>query len=123
MANEIKPCPFCEGKARIMYREAEFLGWRGGDGCKGKRFFAYVGCNRCHARGPIVKTDVVVDKEQYNRGFDRIVEPYAAKAIQLWNVGANDCRKWRSLTKAAGTTLGRRMESVSAEVEAANDGE
>ena len=84
MNKKLKPCPFCGGKAKVMYREAEFIGWRG-DGMKDKSFFVYVACNRCRARGPLVKSDVIVGKEQYMRGFERLMTPYRNDAIDAWN--------------------------------------
>ena len=86
---KIKPCKFCGGKAKVMYREAKFIGWRG-DGLKGKSFYAYVSCNRCHARGQIVKTDVFIGLEQYSRRFQERVKPYKVKAIEAWNRRADE---------------------------------
>ena len=89
MRGKLVECPFCNGKAKVMYREAEFVGWRG-DYTKVKKFYAYVSCNRCHARGPLVRSGMIDGLGQYDRGFAKAMEPYTKQAVFSWNRRVDD---------------------------------
>lgn len=101
---EIKPCPFCGGKAKINARQSGFHG-RNFEGNKKISWTIYIKCNKCHSRGKPIKTDPIKlwgDKKyidsgsfyttEYWLGSGRglmtatlIFEPYVNMAIESWN--------------------------------------
>jgi transcription elongation factor Elf1 len=92
--DEMQPCPFCDNVCAATMKSNTMQGIP----------VWTVLCGICGAHGALKES--------------------RQEAIDSWNRAGNDCRKWRSLTKAAaGTKLKRDMEIVSKEVEAANDGE
>lgn len=58
MAELIKPCPFCGGKAKVSLRDVKFLG-RNGYSDKKIKCAAQVICNKCHARGPVFTANLI----------------------------------------------------------------
>ena len=55
---ELKPCPFCGGKARTNARQSGFHG----ENCFGNKKLSwtiYVICNRCRSRGKPIKTEPI----------------------------------------------------------------
>ena len=103
---ELKPCPFCGGKAKLSFKDAEF----GGINFLGDRKIKYrfrVICNKCHSRGKPVKTDWLINpnpwgsmwancKSRRNQATDvvikrtEMVRPWAEEAIEAWNRRADD---------------------------------
>ena len=92
--NQLKPCPFCGGKAKIVSKQKQFIGWRC-NGLKVIKWLIYIKCNRCHSRSKPITTGPM--EENWNRtkfsGFPIGVreeatlafEPYVLKAIEAWN--------------------------------------
>ena len=80
--SKLKPCPFCEGKAKLSTRQLRFIG-QNYLGDKKIRMGAQVVCNRCHARGSLYMADVInpYNKNLKDAGFDWIKE----SAIKAWN--------------------------------------
>ena len=87
---ELKPCPFCGGKAKVMAREKKFFGWRG-NGLKVKSYFAYCACNRCRARGNPVSTSPSSEEPiTYTGKYRKWFLPYIDRAVEAWNRRADD---------------------------------
>lgn len=98
---ELKPCPFCGGKARLSFKDVEF----GGKNYRGDRKVKYrfqVICNKCHSRGKPIKTDWLINanpwvsfwaesRRNYLSATDIVIErteqcrPWAEEAIDEWN--------------------------------------
>jgi len=80
--NELKPCPFCGGNAKISWKDIAFAG-QNDFGFKRRKFRCRVTCNKCHAHGSPVTTDwidgmrPIYDKPPFTE--------YAKGAIELWN--------------------------------------
>ena len=104
---ELKPCPFCGGKARISFKDCEF----GGKNFRGDRKVKYrfqVICNKCYSRGKPVKTDFLINPNPWhshyaNRGdyygksevidnMTEMLKPWAEQAIEAWNRRADNGR-------------------------------
>lgn len=101
--SELKPCPFCGGRAKLSFADVEF----GGINYRGDRKLKYrfqVICNKCHSRGKPVKTDFLINPNPWisrycNRIFDdsktidnmtEMLKPWADKAIEAWNRRADN---------------------------------
>lgn len=104
--NELKPCPFCGGKARISFKDIRF----GGQNCLGDKKIMYrvqIICNKCHSRGKPINTDYLINPNPYCSVYSgrysgaqlltpRIKEqtelfrPYVEKAVEAWNERAGD---------------------------------
>lgn len=80
--SELKHCPFCGGKARIMYKQGHFYG-RNGFGNIKAEYKVYIKCNKCHARGGLVTTEPLIDPNPYLE--DERIRPYVLKAAEIWN--------------------------------------
>lgn len=57
MNYELKPCPFCGGKAKISNRQYRFIG-QCDDGTKRIKFAFYGICNRCKATGSTITGEI-----------------------------------------------------------------
>ena len=99
MPNELKPCPFCGGKARISFKDYRFYGWN----CiTHKKIISYrvqVICNKCKSRGKPIITKSMENPMPYitewwsshYSGSDiakaetERFRPYIENAIEAWN--------------------------------------
>lgn len=98
---ELKPCPFCGGKARLSFKDVEFA-WQNCYGDKKIRYRCQVICNKCHSRGKPVKTDFLINPNPWrshyaNRKYycyykskeidamTEMIKPWAEEAIEAWN--------------------------------------
>ena len=110
MATELKPCPFCGGRPKIMARQREFIGMNH-FGNKKLVWSIYIKCNSCHSRGKPIKTEPIkmYDEEHGSIGVGNFYctefwlgsgsglmtatikfEPYVKQAIEAWNRRAED---------------------------------
>ena len=90
---EIKKCPCCGGKPKVISKQKNFLGWRG-NGTRAIEYCIYVKCNRCHSRGKPIKTkafDSILEKNR--RDFKSEVLPYVERAVEAWNRRVDDGRE------------------------------
>ena len=96
---ELKPCPFCGGKARLSFKDAEFYG----QNCMGDKKLKYrfqVICNKCHGRGKPVKTDWLINPNPWVSRYaasrkygesekvdamTEMLKPWADQAVEAWN--------------------------------------
>lgn len=88
---ELKPCPFCGGKAKISYKDYRFYGFNG----KGDRKLKYrvqVICNKCHSRGKPIITEWLVNPNPYARRKEQVemFAPYVQQAVDAWNRRADN---------------------------------
>ena len=102
---ELKPCPFCGGKARLSFKDVEFAG----QNCYGDKKVRYrfqVICNKCHSRGKPIKTDFLINPNPWNshyanRGYSTVeskkiddmtemLKPWAEEASEAWNRRADN---------------------------------
>ena len=82
---ELKPCPFCGGNGKVMSREKHFRGWCD-NGVKVKSYYAYILCNRCHARGEPIATGYSSEEPANIDGkYRKWFLHYVALAIESWN--------------------------------------
>ena len=95
---ELKPCPFCGGKAKIHYRQYKFFG-QNDFGNKKLKYIVQVFCNKCNSRGEPITTDWLIDPSPYHASPDfpeghylrkqwEIFEPYIKRATNAWNIRA-----------------------------------
>ena len=89
---ELKPCPFCGGKAKISTRDVRFIGWNAAGGSKKIKCAAQVICNICKARGPVFTAALI-------NPYDRVCQESEAykwmvgEAAEAWNWRADGERK------------------------------
>jgi len=90
---ELKPCPFCGGKAKVSFRQSDFMG-RNYYGDRKLKYITQVICNRCHARGKPFKTDYMINPYPWNTIWNGHLDdtvnttqfrPWVEKAIEAWN--------------------------------------
>lgn len=95
---QLKPCPFCGSKARLSFKDAEFIG-KNYRGDRKVKYRLQVICNKCHSRGKPVKTDSLINPKPYvSLWYDssypatdialeqtEVFRPWAEKAIDAWN--------------------------------------
>jgi len=87
---EIKSCPFCGGKAKVMTREKTFFGWKD-NGVKVKSYYVYCACNRCRSRGnPVSTHSSSKEPITYTGKYRKWALPYIERAIKAWNRRADD---------------------------------
>lgn len=77
---ELKPCPFCSGKAKIVKREMQYFG-QNYIGQKKIKYGKQVICNKCHARGPLYSRIVIFPSEEHMTAFSWLEE----MAVEAWN--------------------------------------
>ena len=97
----LKPCPFCGGKARLSFKDVEF----GGENFYGDKKLKYrfqVICNICHSRGKPVKTEFLINPNPWvsgyanrkgytpNDGMTEMLKPWAEEAVKAWNRRAEE---------------------------------
>ena len=76
---ELKPCPFCGGKAKMTKRQIRYFGMNY-KGQKKIRMAVQVRCNRCKARGPVYTSTLIMPgSESY---VNEWMQPNAAR---WWN--------------------------------------
>ena len=80
--DDIKPCPFCGGKAKVSHRQFGFRGYYM-DGNKEVRYRVQVICNRCHARGKPVTTEWM--RHSLMQYYPKNFEKYNTEATESWN--------------------------------------
>lgn len=85
---ELKPCPFCGGKAKISYREMRFVA-QNDVGNKKVRIGMKAICNRCKARGPL----------------------FAGVVIDPWTQAGKNTEAYKWLLKQAAEAWNRRAET------------
>ena len=98
--SELKPCPFCGGKARISFLQTAFAGING-FGDKEIKYRVQIICNKCHSRGKPITTDWMINPypwqsswNQKYKKYDKNQEeterfrPYVEQAIEAWNTRA-----------------------------------
>lgn len=100
---ELKPCPFCGGTGKVLFKDYRFYG----QNCVGDKKISYrvqVVCNRCRSRGRPVITDAMINPNPYitkwgnNYHKDSLkcqymtldFEPYVDQAVEAWNRRANE---------------------------------
>ena len=78
-AIKLKPCPFCNGKARVSFRDMKFYG-QNYNGEKKIKLGAQVICQKCHARGTLYsRVAIIPNEEKEAKGW------LAESAINAWN--------------------------------------
>ena len=82
---ELKPCPFCGGKANLSRRQMQFIG-QNYIGQKKIKYAEQAICKRCFARGPIYIRTTVFPSEEHQDAFAWLDEV----AAEAWNRRAND---------------------------------
>lgn len=110
--NNLKPCPFCDGRAAVSFKDAGF-GGQNYNGDKRLKYRVQVICNKCHARGKPITTDWIVNANPYITRFyleqtkararwlqdeysakqiemTKTFEPYVKQAIDAWNRRQNN---------------------------------
>lgn len=81
---ELKPCPFCGGKARMTKRQIRYFGTNY-QGEKKIRMAVQVMCSRCKARGPVYTSTLFIPgSESY---VSEWMQPNAAR---WWNERRKD---------------------------------
>ena len=85
---ELKPCPFCGGKAKISFRQIKYYG-QNGYGEKLIKYAFYGMCNRCKAKGSVITADIHcgLKAEREEKAF------WSDKAVELWNRRAYDDKR------------------------------
>ena len=101
--SELKPCPFCKGKAKVSFKDYRFIGY---NLCE-DRIVSYrvqVICNKCESRGKPVITEGLINPNpylskwgnQYYENYEKsqaatdMFAPYVERAIEAWNRRATD---------------------------------
>lgn len=82
---DLKPCPFCGGKARISHREYRYKGING-YGVKLIKTAFYGMCNKCKATGSKIFEDI----HYWNGNTGEEIEKASIKAAKAWNRRADN---------------------------------
>lgn len=77
---ELEHCPFCNGRAKISWRDSRYYG-QNNFGSKKIKFASYGMCNRCKAKGPTVTAIIVTDVNDTHENFKNLF----ARAAEAWN--------------------------------------
>ena len=99
----LKPCPFCGGKGKVMFKDIGFVG-QNVYGDKKLIYRVQVICNRCKSRGKPVKTDALLNPHPYISKWGNVYtkssavckeqtelfEPFVKRAVEAWNGRAVD---------------------------------
>lgn len=84
---EIKPCPFCGGKAKPSVRYMHRKEYRPSEQRQAKKYCVQVICNKCHSRGrPISFYNTIYylcDIPYLEK--KKSIEPFLTIAIEEWN--------------------------------------
>lgn len=107
MMDELKPCPFCGGNAKVSFKNHSFKG-QNDFGDKKLKYRVQVICNRCKSRGMPIITNWLVNPNPWmsewgNQGAaitprmmaqTEMFSPYVDKAIEAWNrrAGEEECQ-------------------------------
>ncbi len=83
--NDLKPCPFCGGKAKVSCRQYRFV-CQYDDGTKRIKFAFYGICNRCKATGGTVTGEIHCGLVRSRDDFAF----YEELAAEAWNRRADD---------------------------------
>ena len=92
---ELKPCPFCGGKAKLSAKDHLFGGYNG-LGQSRREYLIRAICNKCKSRGKPIPTGWVnciyaLRYKPYTRTEDMVAIKIAEeKAIEAWNRRAGD---------------------------------
>ena len=97
---ELKPCPFCGGKAKVSFRNYKYYG-KSDFGDVKKSYIVQVFCKKCKSRGKPIATDWLINPNPWQ--MDRFATPntpckkqadkfswWVEKAIEAWNERAKD---------------------------------
>lgn len=98
MNERLRKCPFCNGNAKVSFKNYAFYG-RNGLGDKKAKYRVQVICNRCRSRGKPIITDWLINPNPWmsewgNQGkatTSRMIaqteafKPYVEQAIEAWN--------------------------------------
>lgn len=84
---ELKPCPFCGGKARLNYHQTKYYG-QNEIGAKKIKYTGYIVCNKCLSRGKPVS--VVADNVHCLGWGKELVERMFPLAAEEWNRRADN---------------------------------
>ena len=98
MSTELKPCPFCGGKAKVSFRNHAYKG-QNYFGDKELKYRVQVICNRCKSRGKPVFTNWLIAPNPWmsawgNQGKattprmikqTEMFKPYVEEVIEAWN--------------------------------------
>ena len=110
MSDELKPCPFCGGKARISFLQTAFAGING-FGDKKIKYRVQVICNKCHARGKPITTDWMINPYPWDSAWNpkygknqeqtEMFRPYVEQAITAWNRAMGSTEKSSTVERTA----------------------
>lgn len=97
--NGLQPCPFCNGKARVSFKDYAFYG-KNGRGDRKVKYRVQIICNKCHSRGKPIVTDWLINPNPYISKWGNcyygeetpkgskqteMFEPYVESAVAAWN--------------------------------------
>lgn len=90
--DELKPCPFCGGKAKLSAKDHLFGGYNS-MGYGRREYLIRAICNRCKARGKPIATGWVTTCNINSRGINfyrnhadkDAIENAQERAIEAWN--------------------------------------
>ena len=98
MGERLRNCHFCNGNAKVSFKDYAFYG-RNGLGDKKVKYRIQVICNRCRSRGKPIITDWLVNPNPYISKWGNcgdgtspkgsvqteMFKPYVEQAIEAWN--------------------------------------